>query len=569
MAECWTNVAEIVDRLIDDAANDGERWTSLLDAHPHLPSGLRGKIIDGLAAADETGVDDAGRVRLSEALRQLVSTHRRFGDADWALPAGEVTRLDQMRKQFAPEDLAHEHQWLFLNSWVELDDVDLRGDYNGHESEVRRRRSVAIGEVYEQHGLEGVRRLAADGEARVVGAAFADAVGTIHASGAISWLDEGADELDFALGYLWRLARERGTIWTVGLLESDKPIGPESQARVLLLLESPSDGIVEAQRRGDEVERSYWRLFATYGLGTEVGFLAVVAKGLISVDRFAAALDFLSRYQMPLGEDEVRAMLVAEALERLISSGATDPELRSLRAWGFERIFDLLDQNADAIGIQRVLDIEWYFFPVLGHHPPTTTLHRRMSADPAYFVQMMCLGYRAASEVDSITNGDENAATNAWRLIHSWTLAPGVGPSGEFSSDALRAWLVQAIDLLREADREQVGRQRIGEILTYTPATEDGWPSREVADLIEEAADEDIETGVAMALRNRRGVTSRGMLDGGDQERELATNYRGHARRFRDTHPRLAQLFVEVAESYEHDAGQHDATAEKRRRGLW
>ena len=70
-----------------------------------------------------------------------------------------------------------------------------------------------------------------------------------------------------------------------------------------------------------------------------------------------------------------------------------------------------------------------------------------------------------------------------------------------------------------------------------------------------------------MAVRSQRGVTWRGVTDGGEQERELAERCRADSRRFQEW-PRTAAVFTSLAQSYEHEAGVHDREAESHRRGL-
>jgi hypothetical protein len=67
---------------------------------------------------------------------------------------------------------------------------------------------------------------------------------------------------------------------------------------------------------------------------------------------------------------------------------------------------------------------------------------------------------------------------------------------------------------------------------------------------------------------NNRGVTSRGLLEGGSQERALADHYRQKADLIRDEWPRSAALLVGIAESYESDARRNDADSERWREGL-
>jgi len=61
---------------------------------------------------------------------------------------------------------------------------------------------------------------------------------------------------------------------------------------------------------------------------------------------------------------------------------------------------------------------------------------------------------------------------------------------------------------------------------------------------------------------NARGVTSRGVYDGGQQERELAGRYRDWAKATAGSWPRTSRVLRRLAEDYERDAQREDERAE-------
>jgi hypothetical protein len=85
--------------------------------------------------------------------------------------------------------------------------------------------------------------------------------------------------------------------------------------------------------------------------------------------------------------------------------------------------------------------------------------------------------------------------------------------------------------------------------------------------VLEEIRSDDVERGIEIGIYNARGVTSRGVMDGGTQEWELAKVYLGHSEAARDW-PRKRKVLKRVAKSYEADARAHDAEAERRQQGL-
>ena len=117
--------------------------------------------------------------------------------------------------------------------------------------------------------------------------------------------------------------------------------------------------------------------------------------------------------------------------------------------------------------------------------------------------------------------------SNGFRLLSNWSTTPGTGPDGVIDGAALRQWMVDARRLLEEADRLRIGEEHIGKVLASSPPDPDGtWPGVEVRNLLEELQNPQIEAGVAMAILNGRGFTSRSPDEGGRQEWDLAEEYR-------------------------------------------
>jgi hypothetical protein len=93
------------------------------------------------------------------------------------------------------------------------------------------------------------------------------------------------------------------------------------------------------------------------------------------------------------------------------------------------------------------------------------------------------------------------------------------------------------------------------------------FPSRAVRDLLEEVRSDRLDTGLRIGIYNKRGITSRGVFDGGGLEKDLADEYRAAADDAK-AWPRTRKRLLELVEAYEHDARRNEVEAERRRRGL-
>ena len=221
--------------------------------------------------------------------------------------------------------------------------------------------------------------------------------------------------------------------------------------------------------------------------------------------------------------------------------------------------------------------LEWLYYPALRDDPDfqAPNIYRGMSQDPDLFAWMVELAFRpanAAGEDRAEPNESrQRLALNAFDVLRSWPEAHFVtdlDEHGGVDNERLNSWVHESRTRLAAIDRANIGDEMIGAALAASPADPDGtWPGLAVRDLIERLDSDSIDTGIFVAVRNRRGVTSRSLTAGGDQERALAQHFHEQRLRFRQW-PRTAAIFAGLAHSYEREAGREDAEAEAHRRGL-
>ena len=80
------------------------------------------------------------------------------------------------------------------------------------------------------------------------------------------------------------------------------------------------------------------------------------------------------------------------------------------------------------------------------------------------------------------------------------------------------------------------------------------WPAEEVRVILETLKNSRLEAGMIRGRLNRRGVTSRGVFDGGSQENAVADSYWDNARKMNASSPRTAAMHAVLAQEYERDA---------------
>jgi len=127
----------------------------------------------------------------------------------------------------------------------------------------------------------------------------------------------------------------------------------------------------------------------------------------------------------------------------------------------------------------------------------------------------------------------------------------------------MQEWVRQARLRLSDLDRADIGDELIGQTFAHAPVDADGiWPPVPVRDLIESIGSRNLENGTITGRLNSRGVTWRGVYDGGSQERTLAEQYKQWSLGVQVQWPRTARILRAIAESYERDAVREDERAQ-------
>jgi len=389
--------------------------------------------------------------------------------------------------------------------------------------------------------------------------------------------DEDAEGREMALAYFGRRFAADGWEWIERQLKTYPEMTPKAQAQVLLSTRDTPKSWERADEKGQEVAHEYWALFVPYGLGSLEGVsIEYIARRMMAVERFAASLDFLAMYSYhpdKLGDTDKIALVIADGLEGLLSEQDKDPELLQLAQYDFAALFTFLEKNKEAIGEDRVGALEWSYLPVLGHEPAVPSLHAKMSRDPAFFVQMVSNVYlphnRDAKGREKASAEKMRLAENAYHLLSSWSVPPGMELDGILNGEMLESWVKEALVLLEKADRLEVGQSHIGQVLASSPADPDGsWPPKVVRNLLESLESEEIDDGFRVQVINGRGVTTRSPGEGGAQEFELAAGYRERTEKFRGKWSRTATIMRRLADSYDRDGRVQESEAERFRQGL-
>lgn len=572
-------VASVAEMLLEDVGEDPDRWGALIEALPALPPDVRQRACAALVRLAGMDIGEALKPRLWPNLRDLVDRHRQYRDFDWALPESDLALVENLLEQLRPADPSTAYGHLFSPGLMHIDGVSAADDRGAFHEALRARRADAVGAILSAGGVEAVLEFAgAVEQPHAVGAALADYDASSD-DAVLASMDAAPDSTTLAaLGYFGQRYAELGREGLERMI-ANRSLTPQVTAD---LLRSPPprertwsgvDGF------GSEVAAEYWARvgYGDLGVPEETRDLVEVSGRLRGAGRCESATILLSLGTADHGLRLEFAEEAAACLEQLIEHSLPASWNRNTAQWHLAALLEVLDRHHGSLAAGRAAAIEWHLLPLLQQYPAlkAPSLYREMVRDPAFFVRLVELAFRPAeargTDRPALTEAQQSHALNAHVALHRWPesrFAPGAEEASNIGAEQLAEWVERAREHLAAIDRTEAGDTMIGTALAASPTDPDGeWPGTAVRDLLEQLQNDRIDAGLCTAVMNRRGVSRRGLAEGGVQERELAAGYRQKARHFCQW-PRTAAMFDGLARTYEHFAGIEDREAEAHRRRL-
>ncbi|MGE6699623.1 helix-turn-helix domain-containing protein [Hyphomonas sp. NPDC076900] len=564
---------DTTNRLIEDAGGAMSRWEELVERLPDLAPDCNAAIqrLQELAG-NLTRTEDKEALRTR--LRALVTRHRSYPDAGWAMENEALERLEAIYEELAPSDPIDRFAWLFRNDARIA--LSRRAGWREAQEDLLEARRLAALEVYESGGIEAIFTLALkDTSPGYIGAAFRqtgfpEQVQESILEAALKDVDPRIQDVGY--GLISVKVREKGQPWATSLLERASNERWGDQAILTILKAFPQQRWVWdlAASMGEVIESKYWKDIPVLWIEGPAAEIEFAARRLIGVGRAHQALHLVG--------DHLRAglptQLLIETLQQAVKDVGRSDNQHENDAVMFQHfvveILKVLDARADA-DEDSVMSIEWVYLRALEYSErKPIVLLRALATRPDFFIEIIKMVYKPTEDSgvaeERVADPDtaQRMGEQAWTLLRLWDRVPGSDDAGMVDHSALVAWVRRARSLAAECGREGIVDQKIGEVLSASADDPDGaWPQRAIRDLIDSIRNAEIESGFSLGLYNRRGVTTRGLRDGGLIERKEAARYRAYASAIALEWPRTAALLERIAADYEQEARMHDRQAER------
>ena len=564
---------EFIRRALDQAldwpsGHDGSKLADLVDNLGVMPEPERARVwslVEDWLADQAAGED---RLEFRERLRRFAfATRGPLAEVD----AEVRERARGMYERLRPIDPVARHAWLFAKHWIEEwpEDLGEPRDSSRQEERIDERRTAAMGEILESHGLPGALGLLPESEAAErVGwhvarsiPGHSDRVEALRAglSGDLpAELDIEAKKLgEFVRGFLFGVeedAREQ-------LLSSVADTLSRGQAAFLFKWAPFEERTWRAVRKqGIDVAGAYWREVRPHrGREFSDDERTELLDRLLEAKRPRAAFFALS-----LRLDSVETSRLGDLLIRIASRSAMEDSDLEIGAYHWEQAIRSLN---DRTGVSRdeMAYLEFAFFEALRFsNYGIPNLQRRLRESPRDFVRLVSILHerrdgREDPEGWPVKDFQRVSplGSSAYGVLNAFIRIPGTHGE-EIQFEELHVWVDEVRRLGRDYGREQRTDFWAGKLLSKGPPGDDGlWPCRPICEIMEAKRSKWLMEGFKSGVIEARGVSRR--VAGDSQERDLADHYRQRADRLAGEFPSVGRALERIGAFYDGSAAQWDS----------
>ncbi|MBS4688626.1 hypothetical protein J4G63_15430 [Aeromonas sobria] len=549
--EYWQQSSYYAERAVAAAGNNIERLTKLIDRFDSLTEPAFEQLVNVLSSEPIYTLSEEKRLPIWNRLNKFTSKHRKFSDTNWALPEELIVRIEKVATLLAPIDPFNLYQKIFSDRETEF--YNENGDWEEQAKKLDLQREMAISEIFNKYGMDGVIRFAESvSSPHHVGYSICHVVNNDIERALLPNLLDSDDNKHRMLvsSFIYRKTRINGWEWVDSIDRTSWT--PVQIGQFLACLPFSKEAWKRAANWLLNKENEYWSRVHANAYQID-GDPAIAIDKFIEHGRPHAAISCLSAMR------HTKQVLNADQCVRaLLGALSSEEDSSTMNRHSIIELIKYL-QTEPSVEQDHLFRVEWAYLPLLDRHSGLAPkcLERKLATEPEFFSELIRLIYRSKKNdqpVGEVTETSKMIATNAWQLLREWKSPPGTQEDGTFSEERFVEWIRSVKEICTESGHLEVALTTIGEVLIHTPPDINGlWIRRVVADVLNGRDAESMRDGFSSAIYNSRGV--HWVDPSGKQERELAEQYRRKAEEVENAgFVRLAVTLREVADGYDRDA---------------
>ena len=522
------------------------------------------------------------KIRVSTLSRRAAMQAKKSGRSTSLAVAGKAAYA-----ALEPSDVLNKHAWLFCENWVqesadEIEDIE-KIDYHKREERIQNLRAEALREVWKQHGFEGIMELSKRGKASwVIGSILASTVLTeqelqvflqqvlkpILVANEDSYSNKNL--MAGALRSIMNDARREKIIRNVA-----DGLSKEEVVKLLVLAPYRKPTWSIAETLGEAECEKYWLEVVPDWIHDSDIENNEGVEHLVKAGRARAAFSCIRFHP-----EKLDAEILYHLFSKMAAGGTDRSGEYKIDHYSVDKAFEHINASP-ALTLDQKAKLEFAFIEVLaepwGNHNCKSgipNLELYIEANPDIYVQAITWAYKRKDggidppEFQLSPDSAPNMAERGYKLLEAMRRMPGHDDLGELKPDRLAKWIATVRSGCAELSRAEIADFCIGKFLAHAPVGADGvWPCEPVRNAMEEFQSESMMNGAHNGVYNGRGVVSRSLGEGGNQERQLAEKYRTWSQALQVSHPFMAsKLLLGLAKTYEYEANREDTEVGIRRR---
>lgn len=532
---------------IDIVKGNSTRIVQLIDHIEGLPPSVHEAFITYLSSTDFLKSDDEGKIEVWNALTKVVGKHRKFSDAEWAMPTEVVNQIAIAADAMKPTSPMHLYTRLFSNHYFDL--FEKKGNHKEQMISIQQQRQDAVLQIYNAGGIEAIHSFSKSVETPwSVGHSFGAVAPSQVDMGILPNDLENTDKVisQFIGSYVRSRFHTLGMAWVDNTISNSWKF--ETIGQFLAYLPFDPEIWDLSQKILGTNEEQYWTKANVHPYEPKSDLERGVTK-LVEFGRPNAALDCL--YTMAMNKQQFSSKLAVRALLDSISSKET---INSMDTYQTVQVIKALQED-EQTDPKDLFQVEWAYVALLNeHNGAAPRLIEQELADRAeFFCEVIQLVFRSKNESDDkpkeADENKQNIATNAYRLLNNWSKPPGSKADGNFDPKLFKEWVESVKSSTKKSGHFEIAMTMLGHVLIHAPVDPSGlWIHETIADALNSIDAQDMRDGFRTALFNSRGVF---YFTSGEAELGISQNYATQADALDSKgFSRFATTLRELSDSY-------------------
>lgn len=512
------------------------------------------ELFNYLSQIDLEIITDNDKFILWEQVTELVKKHRRFVTAKWSYSTDLILKIEQFSDRLKPSDKRLLYHSLFSLSDYELMDEAYdetkKTDWNEIRKQALEKREAAVNELIEEFGLDFINDFITNNQMAI---SVAEILGNKKSEEIDKYLIPKYLNSDNEFLKLLCSSYIRGASYIrEGNWYKHLQIEKLDESQIVKFLISLKFEL-ETWELVDEIlgdnNELYWKDVNQNVLACDSEF-TVPVKMFTKVERMNEAIECI--HSSIFNKKAVDSELIIETL----SFALTKEPSKQLETYKLIEILRHLESTVS--DKEKLWQIEWAFYGlfVFDNKDVPKSLYKKLSTSPELYVELLKLGFKEDGDDTKkvLSEKEEALAQNAWNLLNSFYLLPGLDDNNVLDTAVLTKWVNEVIKLAENVKRLSSAKRFMGHLLFHAPADKDGfWIDKTVAKILNDFKNSDMLSGYQSEVINSRGAYT--VDTTGQTENALGDKWKKRADELRSqNYPLFADKADSIANFYYDEA---------------